>query len=126
MSQFIRFILVGIVNTGFGYGIIFTCMYLAELSPELSNVIGYMIALVASYFFHRGYTFRSKQKRKAEFIRFIFVFLVAYFANLATLIILVRVVDLHAGLSQVITGVVYVGVSYLLNKFYVFRSTEGG
>lgn len=124
MSQFIRFILVGIVNSGLGYAIIFACMYLAKLSPELSNVIGYMIGLFLSYLLHRGFTFGSKQNPRAEFVRFVFVFLVAYLANLATLIILVRVVDIHAGLSQVIAGAVYVGTSYLLNRIYVFRPSE--
>ena len=122
MNQLIRFILVGIVNTGIGYGIIFGCMYWVGLSPELSNVIGYMIGLVASYLLHRSYTFRSTQQRRTEFINFFIVFLIAYFANLATLIVLVRAAGVYAGLSQVIAGAVYVGTSYLLNKYYVFRS----
>lgn len=124
MNQFIRFILVGIVNSGLGYGIIFGCMYWVGLSPELSNVIGYMVGLVASYFIHRSYTFRSTQKRRTEFIYFVIVFLIAYFANLATLIVLVRAVGVHAGFSQVVAGAVYVSTSYLLNKYYVFRSSE--
>lgn len=122
MNQFIRFILVGIVNSGLGYGIIFACMYLAGLSPELSNVIGYMIGLVVSYLLHRNFTFRSTQIRSTEFVCFAVVFLIAYCANLVTLIVLVRTMGVHAGLSQVIAGVVYIGTSYLLNKYYVFQS----
>lgn len=120
MNQFIRFILVGIVNSGLGYGIIFACMYLAGLSPELSNAIGYMIALVASYFFHRSYTFRSTQQQRAEFIYFVVVFLIAYCINLAALIVLVRTLAVNAGVSQIISGCVYALASYLLNKHYVF------
>lgn len=121
MNQFIRFISVGMINTGLGYGIIFACMYLADLSPELSNAIGYMTGLVASYFLHRGYTFRSTQHQNTEFIRFIVVFLICYSANLLSLITLVRVLGVHSGISQIIAGIIYIGASYLLNKFYVFR-----
>ena len=124
MNQFIRFIFVGAVNTGLGYVIIFACMYLADLSPELSNLIGYVVGLVLSYFFHRSYTFRSTQQRKTEFIHFVVVFLVAYCANLAALTVLVRTVGIHAGTSQVIAGAIYAGISYLLNKCYVFRSIK--
>lgn len=124
MNQLARFILVGIVNTGIGYGVIFGCMYLVGLAPELSNVIGYLIGLVASYFLHRNYTFRSTQRRRTEFIQFVLVFLVAYAANFAALIVLVRTLAVHAGLSQVIAGVFYVGTAYLLNKHYVFRSAN--
>ena len=121
MNQFSIFILVGVVNTALGYSVIFGCLYLAGMSPEFSNIIGYLIGLVASYFLHRNYTFRSKRQRKAEFFNFIVVFLIAYTANLATLIILVRALEAHAGLSQIIAGAVYVAASYLLNKNYVFR-----
>lgn len=124
MNQFIRFILVGIVNSGLGYGIIFACMYLAGLSPELSNVIGYLIGLVVSYLLHRNFTFRSIKARRAEFVCFAVVFLIAYCTNLVTLIVLVRAMGVHAGLSQAIAGVVYIGTSYLLNKYYVFQPVK--
>lgn len=124
MKQLIRFIAVGVVNTGIGYGIIFGCMYWLGLSPELSNVTGYMIGLVASYLLHRSFTFRSKQRKRTEFFNFVAVFLIAYSANLVMLIVLVRAMQVHAGLSQVISGAIYVTASYLLNKYYVFRSIK--
>lgn len=124
MNQFSRFVLVGIANTALGYAVIFACMYLAELSPELSNAAGYAIGLLASYFLNRRFTFRSAQRRGTEFVRFVLVFVAAYTANLAVLIVLVRVLMFHAGISQVIAGVIYIGTAYLLNKNYVFRTSE--
>ncbi len=55
-------------------------------------------------------------------MRFAVVFLIAYCANLVTLIVLVRAMGVHAGHSQVIAGVVYIGTSYLYNKYCVFQS----
>jgi len=124
MNQFSRFLLVGIANTALGYAVIFACMYLAGLSPELSNAAGYTVGLLASYFLNRHFTFRSAQRRSTEFVRFALVFLTAYTANLAVLIVLVHALAVHAGLSQVIAGVIYIGTAYLLNKHYVFRSSE--
>jgi putative flippase GtrA len=124
MNQFSRFLLVGVANTALGYAVIFGCMYLAGLSPELSNAAGYAVGLLVSYFLNRHFTFRSAQRRSTEFVRFGIVFLVAYTANLAVLIVLVRTLEVHAGLSQLIAGVIYIGTAYLLNKNYVFRSSE--
>ena len=124
MNQLSRFLLVGVANTGLGYTIIFSCMYLAELSPELSNAAGYMGGLLASYFLNRHYTFRSTQQRSTEFGRFAITFLLAYTVNLIVLIVLVRVLAVYAGLSQVIAGVIYVSTAYLLNKHYVFQASE--
>lgn len=124
MNQFSRFVLVGIFNTLLGYGVIFSCMYLANMSPETSNVAGYAVGLIASYLLNRSYTFKSKQSRPGEMIRFLIVFIVAYASNFAILIFLIHSINLHAGLSQVLAGVVYVAASYLMNKYYVFKASR--
>ena len=124
MSQLIRFILVGAFNTILGYGIIFFFMYVIDLSPEFSNAIGYMTTLIVSYSLHRRYTFRIKQKKNIMFFYFLIVFMISYCANLVILVILVRAMGVHAGISQFVAGAVYVCTSYLLNKHYAFRPSE--
>lgn len=121
MSQFSRFLFVGIANTVFGYAVIFSCMYLAEISPELSNVIGYSVGVLISYSLNRHFTFRSVKQWGAEFVRFVLCFLTAYSFNLMVLVVLIRIFAFHAGLSQIIAGSIYIVVTYMLNKYYVFR-----
>ncbi|NIF76620.1 GtrA family protein [Paraburkholderia sp. Cy-641] len=122
MKQLVRFLLVGAFNTGFGYCIIFFCMYALKLAPEFSNFIGYAIALGVSYVLNRRFTFESKSKRRGEVARFLVVFLIAYVSNLLLLIFLVRVVQIDKGVSQILSGVLYVGLSFLMNKYYVFKT----
>ena len=122
--QLFRFLIVGVFNTAFGYGMIFACMYLAGLSPEVSNVIGYAISLSTSYLLHRNYTFKSKQRHRGEIVRFLAVFAIAYAANLIALIVFVREMRVHEGASQILAGAVYVLTSYVMNKLYVFKSSS--
>jgi len=124
MTQFLRFLAVGVFNTVFGYFIIFACMYLARLSPEISNIIGYAAGLCTSYLLNRNFTFKSKQKPRGEIIRFAAVFALAYAANFVALVVLIREFKVHEGISQVLAGVVYVAASYLMNKFYVFKNVD--
>ena len=124
MRQFSRFLLVGFANTALGYAVIFGCMYLGGLTPELSNAVGYLVGLVMSYFLNRHFTFRSARRRSTEFLRFVIVFLTAYTTNLLVLIVLVHGLEIHAALSQIVAGVAYIGTAYLLSKRYVFHSTE--
>ncbi len=121
MKQFFRFLTVGVLNTLLGYGVIFACMYLLNISPESSNVTGYAVGLVASYVLNRKYTFNSKQNRRNEILRFLAVFVVAYSSNFAVLIFLIHKVGINEGASQLLAGLVYVGVSYCMNKYYVFK-----
>jgi putative flippase GtrA len=122
MSQFFRYLAVGVINTLLGYCVIFACMYLAGMTPEASNVAGYAVGLVVSYVLNRYYTFNNKQSRRGEIMRFLAVFFVAYASNFAVLLILIHGIGTHKGISQILAGVVYVVVSYLLNKYFVFKT----
>lgn len=123
-TQFSRFLLVGVLNSLLGYLIIFGCMYVLKISPEVSNLIGYSVGLALSFVLNRTFTFRSSGKQSGELIRFLAVFTVAYGANLAVLYLLVRILLIHAGISQVIAGVVYVIFTYFMNKSFVFRQSR--
>jgi putative flippase GtrA len=126
MNSFLRFLVVGVFNTGFGYALIFAFMYLAGLSPELSNFLGYAIAILVSYLLNKYYTFaggklRAPTSGRSELLRFLLVFAIAYAANYLCLLLLIYQFDVHPALSQILAGVVYVCLSYVLNAFFVFR-----
>jgi putative flippase GtrA len=122
MKQFVSFLLVGLFNTGFGYCIIFFFMYAIKFSPEISNVLGYAIALAGSYVLNRKFTFESNKKRTGEIFKFLVVFSIAYSANFAFLVFLIHIVNFNKGLSKILAGVLYVGVSFFMNKYYVFKA----
>lgn len=124
MSQFVRFLLVGMFNTVFGFAVIFACMYPAKLGPLLSNVIGYGCGLVTSYALNKWFTFRSTARGTAEPLRFLLVFGLSYLLNLAALFVFVRYLAMHEGLAQLVAGAVYVGASYVMNRVFVFRQTH--
>lgn len=121
MIQFLKFMLVGTLNTALGYAVIFACMYLLGLSAVLSNVTGYLFGLTISYALNRSFTFKSTSKSKTELLRFLIVFLIAYLANLGVLLASIRYAGMHEGMAQVLAGAVYVATSFLMNKYYVFR-----
>jgi putative flippase GtrA len=125
MKQFFRFLTVGVFNTLLGYCIIFACMYLAKMSPESSNVAGYGFCLFVSYFLHRNFTFNSKQRKRDEITRFLVVFLIAYASNFFALLVFIHKLSFNEGLSQILAGVVYVATSFILNKYYVFKISNG-
>jgi putative flippase GtrA len=122
MKQLSRFVAVGLFNTVLGYFVIFGCMYLVKISPEISNVAGYAVGLVASYILNRKYTFNSKQNQLNEIVRFLAVFFVAYASNFVVLIILIHGVGVHEGASQILAGLIYVIASFIMNKYYVFKA----
>lgn len=96
-------------------------MYGANLSAEVSNVLGYTIGLIASYVLNRKYTFNSMQRRSRELPRFLTVFAIAYGLNFFLLLVLIYSLGFHEGISQIMAGLAYVLASFLLNRNFVFN-----
>ncbi|VWX60473.1 GtrA family protein [Burkholderiales bacterium 8X] len=120
MMQLLRYGLVGVLNTGLGYAVIFLSMGVLDWRPVPSNIAGYAVGLIVSFLLNKNFTFRSRGPARGELKRFLLIFGLAYLANLGVLVLLVNVMDVPAGWAQVVAGVVYFALSFVLNKFYVF------
>lgn len=124
MKQLLRFAAVGVLNTVVGYSVIFACMYLLGMGPVASNVVGYAFGLVVSYTLNRTFTFRSAAGKKREIVRFVSIFMVAYLSNIGVLVLLTDHANVHKGWAQLIAGVVYTGIFFVLSKYYVFAAQQ--
>jgi putative flippase GtrA len=119
--EFVRYLLVGFVNTLFGYSLFLVFYKIGNLSPEYSNAASYMIALLLAYVLNRIYVFSDKSISKINLLKFIISFIVAYFLNFATLWLLLKTTETTTEIVQLIAMAIYTVTFYILNKFYVFR-----
>jgi putative flippase GtrA len=117
LKEFLRYNLVGVVNTIFGFSIIFSLMLLG-ITPTLSNLIGYIFGAMLSYYLNSKYTFNTS-KSKSKAIRFFGVLMVSYLLNLLTLQWLLTFIDPY--IAQLLSMIVYTLNSFLLMKLVVFR-----
>lgn len=120
---FYRYLIVGVINTIIGYGIIFSLMYIG-VSPEISNIIGYAIGICVSYVLNKIYTFKSKTHPKREFPKFVISLLLAYVLNFFTLLICIRMIHINAYMSQIISGIVYTLSSFVFAKYFAFNGDK--
>ena len=122
----IKYLLVGILNTIVGFGLIFLLMW-HGFSPEISNIIGYGVGICFSFVMNKVFTFKSKQASKkanlAEFIKFISSMLIAWGLNFITLKICLNF-GVNAYISQIISGGIYTITGYLLSKIWVFKKQQ--
>lgn len=118
-----KYLIVGCLNSIIGYSAIFTCMYHFDMNPIMSNMIGTAIGLFFSYFLHRAYTFNSQKKKIPEVLKFIFSILLSYSLSLIALKIFIEL-SLNPGISQIFSGGLYIIISFLLNKYFVFNNPK--
>jgi putative flippase GtrA len=116
--QFLKYLLVGGVNTVLAAAIIFG-VQAAGATPVLANVIGYGVGVAVSFALNSKFTFRTAATRHAA-MRFLVVVLVSYLANLGVVLLVLRLT--HAPYLSQLSGIpVYVIVGFIGNKYWALR-----
>ena len=78
--SFVRFIIVGVLNTLIGLSVIFICLNLAGLGYWTSTIIGNAVGAVNSYVMNKRFTFQSKASVSSTLWRFMLVTVICYIA----------------------------------------------
>ena len=76
--QFLKFIIVGGLNTMVCLAAIFVCKSLLDIDPYLSNVIGYGFGVANSFLWNRQWVFRSEGHFGREMAKFLIGFGICY------------------------------------------------
>ncbi|CCQ95681.1 GtrA family protein [[Clostridium] ultunense Esp] len=76
---FLRFLLVGMINTVIGVGTTFFFLHLFHWNYWWSTFIGNSIGVVVSFFLNRSFTFQDTGDISRSFPRFLLVTLLSYF-----------------------------------------------
>ncbi len=130
----VRFILIGLWNTMFGYLIFVAFDYLFNLffSPRYvaymaAAVLSNIIAITNAYFFHRHFTFKSKTRGQAafrEYLRFCITYIFTFLLSLILLPILVELLDLDPKIAAAIVTLLLTIVSYISHNRFSFRQAD--
>jgi putative flippase GtrA len=118
----LRFLAVGVLNTGVGLSVIYLGMYVLGLGDAAANVAGYAIGIALSFVLNKYWTFSSAGRGAAQFVRFIIVTGCAYGINLAVVLVLIHLFHANRYLAQACGIAPYTIVGYLGSRYFVFRA----
>jgi putative flippase GtrA len=119
ISQFLKFGVVGLLNTAVGLGLITGLMYFLKFNPFAANAIGYSVGIVMSFVLNGRVTFGHRSLSNDMFVRFLIVCLVAYIANLATVGL---TLGYNAYAAQIFGMVVYTVVNFIGCRAFAFET----
>lgn len=103
-KRFIRFLLVGGINTIVGYGTFAIFIYF-NYHYYFSYIMSYVIGIANSYIWNKLFTFKSKNKSYRELLRFISVYLISFVIGsifLYTAVDMLKINEYVAGLINLI------------------------
>lgn len=140
MIHFLKYNFIGILNTAITLVTVWILHQLLNWNLELSNFLGFVAGSVNSYIANRRWNFKSQNRKRDEIIRFVIIFSIAYFINLFVLEFSLYALTQYATLSEwtswlspwikpgflahIIANIVYVLVSFLLYKNWVFKKRD--
>ena len=124
----IKFLLVGVVNTIVGYGVMFGAYNLLHWDYWVSSAANYVIGSICSFLLNKYFTFQARKFSGAELVRFIVCILICYLIGYGVARPVVGFI-VQAASSRVQDNLAMLcgsGVFTLLNffgqKFFVFKN----
>lgn len=125
-----KFLLVGVLNTLVGNGLMFLLYNLVHMGYWPSTAVSYALASVMSYFLNRYFTFKYKGSGIGVVLRFslniVVCYLLAY--GLAQPAMKLLLSDASKSVREniaMLTGMcLFVGFNYLGQRFFAFRETN--
>ncbi|MGE7761359.1 GtrA family protein [Peribacillus sp. NPDC097895] len=126
-NSFIRFLLVGIVNTAVGLSIMLFLMNVFGLSYWVSTFFGNGTGAVTSFLLNRNFTFRSNIDWRRGAARFFCVILICYSAAYSLGQAIAESMEgsvrlsIQQNVAVLIGTVLYTGLNYMGQKYFVFK-----
>lgn len=119
IRQFIKYVLVGLLNTVVFYGIYYIMLQLGFFYA-ISVAVGTIVGIINSYFWNKYFTFKSEKKSISETVRFLTVYFVQYLSNVLIIHLCVNNVGISAELAGVVAISIGLFISYFGHRFWSF------
>lgn len=135
-GRFIRYCLVGVLNTLVTLCTIFICKSLFGVNEYVSNAIGYVAGVLNSFLWNRQWVFRSDGRMLAEGFRFFVGFAICYVLQFAAVVALNTTalgmlqfrlfgfVISGYGVATISGCVVYTLSNFIFNRLVTFRRAQ--
>ena len=127
-----KFLLVGVLNTLVGAGIMFLLYNVAGWGYWPSTAANYLVGGILSFFLNKYFTFQNRERSAAQVLRFILTVavcaLVAYgLAKPAVRWVLAGYGErVQENVAMLAGMVLYTGLNYFGQRFFAFRQKNQG
>lgn len=121
-TVFVKFFSVGVAATLIHSIVYVIGLYLASVSAQLANLLGYLFAVTFSYYAQKNWTFEVKEKTTLmSFLRFFSASLIGFMLNAFWVFLVVTLLNMHPFYALFGIGVLTPMVTFVLLKLWVFK-----
>ena len=126
----IKFLMVGVINTLVGTGVMFLLYNVFSASYWVSSAANYIVGSVVSYFLNKYFTFQNKEKSMVQVLKFVVNISICYLVAYGGAKPLVRYLLLSSNekvqdnISMLIGMGLFVVLNYFGQRFIVFKDNK--
>ena len=129
--QFVKFGIVGVINTVLSYLITNGCYYALHLHEQISNVIAFIITVPISFILNKEFTFNKKEQTRKEIFKSLLKVYVSYsitgiFLTAILLFVEEKLLGIPHYVATLINLIITVPINFLLNKFWIYKDKIKG
>lgn len=122
LIQFMKFGIIGALNTILAYLINNGCYYILHLHEQLCNIIAFIITVTISYTLNNKYVFNGGKYNIKSYLKVVASYsITGLFLTALFLYIEERIFGIPNYIATLMNLVITVPANFLLNKFWVFR-----
>ncbi|MBC7962617.1 MAG: GtrA family protein [Steroidobacteraceae bacterium] len=120
IGEFLKFVLVGLLNTGIDVAFFFLLTWFG-ISFVVAQIVSYSCGASNSYLLNKIWTFRSSSLSYGEIVRFTVVNLISLGISIVVLTLLHGRAGLELTAAKGVATVCALAVNFLGNKLWVFK-----
>jgi putative flippase GtrA len=124
MKRFIKFGLIGVINTAITIISYSFFVYIMDINYILANIIAYMLGMINSFIWNKNWVFRVKESDLSIYLRFLIVNLAMLGFNTLGLFILVNTFQLNKLISQIAVVGLGMVINFFLTKTWAFAQNR--
>jgi putative flippase GtrA len=123
--KFAKYVVAGLVATGTHYVVMVVLIDRFAIPEVVASSIGFIAGACVKYPLNYWAVFGSGERHGVAIPRYVFSLAIAFVLNAVMFAVLLRLLDVHYMVSQVLTTGTVLFVNYLLARYWIFAARGG-
>lgn len=123
-TVFLKYCMVGVINTGLYLGVLWFCIKHIKISNELSTFFALLISLVFQFTMNRKYTFKLRKTNITVKSKYLILTVINYVLSNFCLLVFLNNFKWSVEVSLLVTTCFLVVGGFLISNYWVFKRNE--
>lgn len=119
--QFIKFIIIGVINTL--STTIFASLFPKSINANIAFILGYLMGTIISYVLNSIFTFKEKFAI-SKYIKFFISTIPNYLVQQVSVIVIYNMLGMNRYIAYLLAAIIGVPVTFILLKVFAFKKNN--